>query len=110
MMPGTWWRAFPICPCLTPVSYTHLDVYKRQVRVEWDVDAENFSIGANQQTGSRWVTRFLPAVKALAVVKAVAITQPWRMTAPVLYPVCWVTFTWMRITSPSLVTASGSSE
>lgn len=33
-------------------------------------------------------------MKALAVVKALAITQPWRMTAPVLYPVCWGTVTW----------------
>lgn len=37
----------------------------RTVRVEWDVAAENFSAGANQQTGSRWLTRFLPAGTAV---------------------------------------------
>lgn len=33
----------------------------RTVRVEWDQGAESFSAGANQQTGTRWLTRFLPA-------------------------------------------------
>lgn len=47
---------------IKPKGLTTDDLVKGQsVRVEWDVAAENFSIGANQQTGSRWVTRFLPA-------------------------------------------------
>lgn len=47
---------------IKPKGLTTYDLVKGQsVRVEWDVAAENFSIGANQQTGSRWVTRFLPA-------------------------------------------------
>ena len=47
---------------IKPKGLTTDDLVKGQsVRVEWNVAAENFSIGANQQTGSRWVTRFLPA-------------------------------------------------
>ena len=47
---------------LKPKGLTTGDLVKGQtVRVEWDVAAENFSAGANQQTGSRWLTRFFPA-------------------------------------------------
>lgn len=31
------------------------------VRLEWDQTAESFSAGSSQQTGARWLTRFLPA-------------------------------------------------
>lgn len=47
---------------IKPKGLTTDDLVKGQsVRVEWDVAAENFSAGANQQTGTRWLTRFLPA-------------------------------------------------
>lgn len=47
---------------IKPKGLTTDDLAKGQtVRVEWDVAAENFSAGANQQTGTRWLTRFLPA-------------------------------------------------
>lgn len=46
---------------IKPKGLTTDDLVKGQtVRIEWDVAAENFSAGANQQTGTRWVTRFLP--------------------------------------------------
>lgn len=31
------------------------------VRLEWDQTAESFSAGSSQQTGARWLTRFIPA-------------------------------------------------
>lgn len=47
---------------IKPTGLTTDDLVKGQaVRVEWDQSAESFSAGANQQTGSRWLTRFLPA-------------------------------------------------
>lgn len=47
---------------IKPKGLTTGDLVKGQtVRVEWDVGAESFSGGANQQTGARWLTRFLPA-------------------------------------------------
>lgn len=47
---------------IKPKGLTTDDLVKGQsVRVEWDVAAESFSAGANQQTGARWLTRFLPA-------------------------------------------------
>lgn len=47
---------------IKPKGLTTDDLVKGQtVRVEWDVTAESFSAGANQQTGARWLTRFLPA-------------------------------------------------
>lgn len=47
---------------IKPKGLTTGDLVKGQtVRVEWDVGAESFSGGANQQTGTRWLTRFLPA-------------------------------------------------
>ncbi len=47
---------------IKPKGLTTDDLVKGQtVRVEWDVAAENISAGANQQTGARWLTRFLPA-------------------------------------------------
>lgn len=47
---------------IKPKGLTTDDLVKGQtVRVEWDVGAESFSGGANQQTGTRWLTRFLPA-------------------------------------------------
>lgn len=46
---------------IKPKGLTTGDLVKGQtVRVEWDVGAESFSAGANQQTGARWLTRFLP--------------------------------------------------
>lgn len=47
---------------IKPKGLTTDDLVKGQtVRIEWDVAAESFSAGANQQTGTRWLTRFLPA-------------------------------------------------
>lgn len=47
---------------LKPKGLTTDDLAKgHTVRIEWDVAAESFSAGANQQTGPRWITRFLPA-------------------------------------------------
>ena len=47
---------------IKPTGLTTDDLVQgRTVRVEWDQSAESFSAGANPQTGSRWLTRFLPA-------------------------------------------------
>lgn len=47
---------------IKPKGLTTDDLAKgHTVRIEWDVAAESFSAGANQQTGPRWITRFLPA-------------------------------------------------
>ena len=74
-------------PSTDPVSYTHLDVYKRQpqktrmVHIDDGFDFLGFTIRRMRRRGSnKWFVYTRPAKKAIASIKARVKTMTYRAT------------------------------